>query len=198
VTSPAQALTPSGDAGGTHHRPVRHRHRRGPRERPVPGESLEQSLGVSGTVTAGGPARPVRGQAVTSPEAPAWRVAFTLGDSGRAAQLCFVGAQRASAGWLLRRVRRPAPRVSKVRSSTTTQRTTSSAALRTEDGAPLDVELGPVSPSISFDLAHTCEAERWLYWRILVEARPGWPEPCGAGSGRVGTLHLRAPASRAG
>ncbi len=41
------------------------------------------------------------------------------------------------------------------------------------------MELDPVSPSISFDLAHTCEEpEHWLYWRILVEARvSGWPEP---------------------
>ena len=62
-----------------------------------------------------------------------------------------------------------------------TARTITPSHLRfeAEDGAPLDVELDPVSPSISFDMAHTCEEpEHWLYWRILVEARvSGWPEP---------------------
>ena len=61
------------------------------------------------------------------------------------------------------------------------RRTIAPAQLRfeTDDGDVVDVELEPVSPSVSFDMAHTCEdPEHWLYWRILVQARvSGWPEP---------------------
>ena len=57
-------------------------------------------------------------------------------------------------------------------------RTIAPAQLRfeTADGDELEVEIVPASPSISFDMAHTCEVpEHWLYWRILVDARvSGW------------------------
>ena len=59
-----------------------------------------------------------------------------------------------------------------------TARTMAPTRLRfaTADGDELEVELVPASPSISFDMAHTCEVpEHWLYWRILADARvTGW------------------------
>ena len=153
-----------------------------------PANRFEQSLAVSGTLTAGGPARPVRaaGHRDRSWGPRNWRVAFTLGDlQGEHAQLYFVGAPQLGergAGYL-----RDA---SGVRHLTCvggaieyddTARTIAPARVRFDagDGAPLDVELEPISPSVSFDMAHTCEEpEHWLYWRILVEARvSGWGEP---------------------
>ena len=92
-------------------------------------------------------------------------------------------AGRARWGLRARRVRCPAHcAASTARSTTTTTaRTIAPTRLRFADeaGAPLDVELDPISPSVSFDMAHTCEEpEHWLYWRILVAVRvSGWPEP---------------------
>ena len=113
-----------------------------------------------------------------------WRVTFTLGDlQSEHAQLYFVGAPQ------LARTRRrvPARRVGRagpVRciggsvDYDDAARTIAPAQLKfaTADGDELDVELEPASPSISFDMAHTCEVpEHWLYWRILVDARvSGW------------------------
>ena len=60
-----------------------------------PASRFEQSLAVAGTVTAGGPARPVRaaGHRDRSWGPRNWRVAFTLGDlQSEHAQLYFVGA----------------------------------------------------------------------------------------------------------
>jgi hypothetical protein len=153
-----------------------------------PASRFEQSLAVSGTITAGGPAQPVRaaGHRDRSWGPRDWRVAFTLGDlQAEHAQLYFVGPPQLGergAGYL-----RDA---SGVRHLTCVggaieyddrARTISPARLRFDagDGASLDVELEPISLSVSFDMSHTCEEpEHWLYWRILVEARvSGWPEP---------------------
>jgi hypothetical protein len=153
-----------------------------------PASRFEQSLAVAGAVTASGPARPVRaaGHRDRSWGPRNWRVAFTLGDlQAEHAQLYFVGAPQLGArgGGYLRDasgVRRLAC-VGGAIEYDDAARTIAPARLRfeAEDGASLDVEVEPISPSVSFDMAHTCEEpEHWLYWRILVEARvSGWPDP---------------------
>ena len=66
----------------------------------------------------------------------------------------------------------------------------------TADGDELDVELVPASPSISFDMAHTCEVpEHWLYWRILVDARGLGLDGLGARLGRGQPLRHRLTAA---
>ena len=112
-----------------------------------------------------------------------WRVTFTLGDlQSEGAQLYFVGAPQLAergGGYL-----RDASGVRQLRCIDGTldyddeARTIAPTRLRfeTSDGEELDVELVPASPSISFDMAHTCEVpEHWLYWRILVDVEAsGW------------------------
>ena len=153
-----------------------------------PASRFEQSLAVEGTVTAGGPARPVRaaGHRDRSWGPRNWRVAFTLGDlQSEHAQLYFVGAPQLGerGGGYVRDasgVRRIACVDGEIHYDDDA-RTIAPTRLRFADeaGAPLDVELDPISPSVSFDMAHTCEEpEHWLYWRILVAVRvSGWPEP---------------------
>ena len=114
-----------------------------------------------------------------------WRVAFTLGDlQSEHAQLYFVGAPQlgeGSGGYLrdAAGVRRVAC-VDGALHYDDAARTMDPARLRfeTEDGEAVEVELDPISASVSFDMAHTCEEpEHWLYWRVLVAARvSGWPE----------------------
>jgi hypothetical protein len=153
-----------------------------------PASRFEQSLAVNGSVTSGGVSRPVRanGHRDRSWGPRNWRVAFTLGDlQGEDAQLYFVGAPQLGergGGYL-----RDASGVRHLTSAggeihyDDAARTMAPAHLQFTDehGAPIDVELTPVSPSVSFDMAHTCEVpEHWLYWRILVEARvSGWSAP---------------------
>jgi hypothetical protein len=153
-----------------------------------PASRFEQSLAVGGTVTAGGPARRVRaaGHRDRSWGPRNWRVAFTLGDlQSEQAQLYFVGAPQLGqrGGGYLRDasgVRRIACVDGEIHYDDAA-RTIAPTRLRFEDesGPPLDVELEPISPSVSFDMAHTCEEpEHWLYWRILVSVRvSAWPEP---------------------
>ena len=164
-----------------------------------PASRFEQSLAVAGrSPPAARRDRCARPGTATGPWGPRnWRVTFTLGDlQAENAQLYFVGApqpgERAGAGTSVTRRACGTSCASEVRSSTTTRHARSRhprVRFEAEDGAPLDVELDPVSPSISFDLAHTCEEpEHWLYWRILVEARcPPGRNRCAAGSRPVGT-----------
>jgi hypothetical protein len=44
----------------------------------------------------------------------------------------------------------------------------------------VEARLRPLAPSVTFDMAHTCEEpEHWLYYRTLVEATvSGWERPC--------------------
>ncbi len=89
---------------------------------------------------------------------------------------------RAAVGTCATRPASGTSRVPAARSTTTTRRARwrrRACSFTDEHGAPIDVELTPISPSVSFDMAHTCEVpEHWLYWRILVEARvSGWSEP---------------------
>jgi hypothetical protein len=151
-----------------------------------PASRFEQSMAVVGTVRIGDGTRSVRaaGHRDRSWGPRNWRVTFTLGDlQSEDAQLYFVGSPQLSergGGYL-----RDASGVRRLRCTAGTiayddgARTIAPAALRfeTDDGAALDVELVPASPSISFDMAHTCEVpEHWLYWRILVDATvSGWP-----------------------
>jgi hypothetical protein len=150
-----------------------------------PASRFEQSMAVTGTVRVGDDTRSVRaaGHRDRSWGPRNWRVTFTLGDlQSEGAQLYFVGAPQLSergGGYL-----RDASGVRQLRCTAgdigydDAARTIAPATLRfeTADGEALDVELVPASPSISFDMAHTCEQpEHWLYWRILVDAKvSGW------------------------
>ncbi len=71
-----------------------------------------------------------------------------------------------------------------------------------EGGGSLDVTFAPITPSVVFDMAHTCEVpEHWLYWRALVEARVsgsdevcrGWFETSRYGCGPTGEQTMGAP-----
>lgn len=153
-----------------------------------PASRFEQSLAVTGSIAAGGVHQTVRaaGHRDRSWGPRNWRVAFTLGDlQAEHAQLYFVGAPQVGehgGGYL-----RDASGVRRISSAggaihyDDAARTIAPTRLHFTDegGAPLDVELEPISSSVSFDMAHTCEEpEHWLYWRILVAARvSGWPEP---------------------
>jgi len=153
-----------------------------------PASRFEQSMQVAGSVAAGGAPQPVRaaGHRDRSWGPRNWRVAFTLGDlQSEDAQLYFVGAPQLGergGGYL-----RDASGVRTLRCTggvidyDDTARIMAPAQLRfaLPDDEELDVELVPVSPSVSFDMAHTCEEpEHWSYWRILVDARvSGWPQP---------------------
>jgi hypothetical protein len=150
-----------------------------------PASRFEQSMAVTGTVRIGDETRSVRaaGHRDRSWGPRNWRVTFTLGDlQSEDAQLYFVGAPQLAergGGYL-----RDASGVRPLRCTAGTidyddvARTIAPVTLRfeTAHGDGLDVELVPASPSISFDMAHTCEApEHWLYWRILVDASvSGW------------------------
>lgn len=152
-----------------------------------PAARFEQSMQVEGTVTIDGVMHPIRaaGHRDRSWGPRNWRVAFTLGDlQAEDAQLYFVGSPQLSergGGYL-----RDASGVTPLRCTggvieyDDAARTIAPAKLRFGAGeAEFDVELVPVSPSVSFDMAHTCEVpEHWLYWRILVEAHvSGWSSP---------------------
>jgi hypothetical protein len=146
-----------------------------------PASRFEQSMAVTGTVRIGDDTRSVRaaGHRDRSWGPRNWRVTFTLGDlQSEDAQLYFVGASQLGergGGYL-----RDASGVRQLRCTAGTleydddARTIAPATLtfETADCEQLDVELVPASPSISFDMAHTCEVpEHWLYWRILVDAK---------------------------
>jgi hypothetical protein len=148
---------------------------------------FEQSLVASGTVVVDGARRPVLAGAHRDRSwgPREWRVAFTLGDvqaDGR--QLYFVGAPGRGAGYVrdgsggLRHL----AWVDAAIDYDDGARTIAPGRLGFEraDGTRLDVALEPIAPSVSFDMAHTCpQAEHWLYWRTLVEARvSGWDGPC--------------------
>jgi hypothetical protein len=150
---------------------------------------FEQSLEASGTVVVDGVQRTVRAGAHRDRSwgPREWRVAFTLGDlqSGQR-QLYFVGAPgHGLGGGYLRDRSGGVRRLVAVDGSIDYDddaRTITPGRLgfQTPDGTRVDVELAPASPSVAFDMAHTCqEPEQWLYWRSLVEARvTGWDRPC--------------------
>jgi hypothetical protein len=153
-----------------------------------PAARFEQSVRVEGTAIIDGATHAIRaaGHRDRSWGPRNWRVAFTLGDlQSEDAQLYFVGSPQPAergGGYL-----RDATWVRNLRCTGGSidyddiARTMAPAKVRfaAEDGAELDVELVPASPSVSFDMAHTCEVpESWLYWRILVDAHvSGWSAP---------------------
>jgi hypothetical protein len=150
-----------------------------------PASRFEQSMAVAGTVRVGDETRSLRaaGHRDRSWGPRNWRVAFSLGDlQSKDAQLYFVGAPQLAerGGGYLRDASgvRPVRCIAGTIDYDDVARTIAPATLRfeTADGDGLDVELVPASPSISFDMAHTCEVpEHWLYWRILVDANvSGW------------------------
>jgi hypothetical protein len=154
-----------------------------------PAARFEQSMRVDGTVTIDGASHAIRaaGHRDRSWGPRNWRVAFTLGDlQSEDAQLYFVGGPQLAergGGYL-----RDATGFRSLRCTGGTidyddaARTIAPAKLRfaaVDGDEALDVEIVPASPSVSFDMAHTCEVpEHWLYWRILVDAHvSGWPTP---------------------
>ena len=157
-----------------------------PDEKPAfPASRFEQSLEVSGAVVVDGTTRAVRagGHRDRSWGPRDWRTQFSLGDVQSASgQIYFVGRGAAGAAY----IREPGRDVRHLRWTgdvgyDDTARTITHAhlALSGNDGDRFDVALEPASPSICFDMGHTCEPpERWLYWRALVHARvSGWDEP---------------------
>ncbi|MDT3439357.1 MULTISPECIES: hypothetical protein [unclassified Pseudofrankia] len=154
-----------------------------------PADRFEQSLRASGTVVVGGDARPVRAGAHRDRSwgPREWRLPFAIGDlQGGDRQLYFVGSPRHGRGSGYLRDGSAEPRRLSWAGGTVgyddEARTITPGTLRFEDadGAPIEVELEPIEPSVCFDMAHTGqEPEQWPYWRILVRARvPGWEGPC--------------------
>ncbi|WP_241835407.1 hypothetical protein [Pseudofrankia asymbiotica] len=122
-----------------------------------------------------------------------WRLPFAIGDlQGGDRQLYFVGSPRHGRGSGYLRDDSAEPRRLRWAGGTVgyddKARTITPGTLRFEDaedaedagGAPIEVELEPIEPSVCFDMAHACqEPEQWPYWRTLVRARvPGWDGPC--------------------
>ena len=153
-------------------------------ERTSPYEAmrLEQSLEAAGCVLVDGESHGVRAGAHRDRSwgPREWRQTFSLGDlqaPGR--QLYFVGRTFPGLGMgFLRDEGEP------LRHLVITDgeidfddagRTIRSARLHFDGGDnadDLDVTFEPITPSVAFDMAHTCEVpEHWLYWRALVSAR---------------------------
>ncbi|MCA2244772.1 hypothetical protein JF781_20650 [Mycobacterium sp. WUMAC-067] len=149
---------------------------------------FEQSLSAKGFVTVGDQSHAVRAGAHRDKSwGPRdWRKSFAMGDlQTQRRQLYFVGSvwPELAMGYL---------RDDSDHLQTLTcidahfdyldeQRTIKSAELsfRIDGGGTVDVSMVPVSDSIVFDIAHTCQQpEHWLYWRTLVQAEvSGWEAP---------------------
>jgi hypothetical protein len=160
------------------------------RQSPYDASRFEQPLEASGAVVVDGVERAVRAGAHRDKSwGPRdWRVAFTLGDlQARDRQLYFVGRSfPGMGGGFLRDGDAPLEHVMALEDSTVDyqdeRHTIGGGQLRFQGGGStqLDVTLRPIAPSVTFDMAHTCEVpEHWLYYRTLVEAEvSGWDGPC--------------------
>ena len=150
---------------------------------------FEQPLRATGTVRVGDREHTVRAGAHRDKSwgPREWRVAFTLGDlQAGDRQLWFVARSLPGPGGGFLRTADGMQRVMVLEESTADHddegHTISGGTLclRGADGDRFDVTLRPISPSVTFDMAHTCEEpEHWLYWRTLVEAEvPAWGVTC--------------------
>ncbi len=150
---------------------------------------LEQSVVAEGTVVVDGEEHRIRAGAHRDRSwgPREWRVAFTLGDlQAQDRQLYFVGQQFPGlGGGFVREGDRPVEHLVVADGSAIEYddegHTLTSGHLVMEGGdTRVEVDLTPVAPSVTFDMAHTCEPpEHWLYYRTLVEARvSGWDGTC--------------------
>ena len=152
-----------------------------------PTARFEQSLEVTGVVTVDGQEHQVDGGAHRDRSwgPREWRQMFTLGDlQGRGTQLYFVGRTFPGLGMGFLRSGaadlHPLVVVDGAIDFDDAAQTFRTARLRLEgDGQPIEVTMTPITPSVCFDMAHTCAVpESWLYYRTLVEARvTGWDAP---------------------
>jgi hypothetical protein len=161
----------------------------GERERTTyPIGRFEQSLVATGQVVVDGVTHAVRAGAHRDKSwGPRdWRHLFALGDlQSEDRQLFFAGMRFPGyAGGYLRSGTDPLRHLVCVDGELVyddAQRTVTTAKLTFEDGdgKRVDVDMTPISPSITLDIAQSCpEPEHWLYWRTLVEARvTGWDAP---------------------
>jgi hypothetical protein len=143
---------------------------------------FEQPLVATGTVAVGSVRHHIRagGHRDKSWGPRDWRMAFALGDlQAGDHQLYFAGAASPFVGGGF--VRHGAS-MEQVRTLEGTTIVYDDEAHTIREGRVvvdgLDVTLRPITPSVTFDMAHTCpeaETEHWLYWRTLVEANvPAW------------------------
>jgi len=165
------------------------------RKSPYEAMRFEQSLETTGRVAVDGEPHAVRAGAHRDRSwgPREWRQTFSLGDlqaPGR--QLYFVGRTFPGLGMgFMREVGRPLQRLLITDGAIDFDdeaRTIRSARLHFDgddaneggDGDSLDVTFEPITPSVAFEMAHTCEVPaHWLYWRTLVAARvSGWDEVC--------------------
>ncbi len=153
-----------------------------------PTDRFEQSLEATGTLVVDGTRHEVRAGAHRDRSwgPREWRIEFTLGDvQADDRQLYFVGspAYGTGSGYLregsagLRHLAWTSGTVGYDDAARTI--TPGHLVFEDPDGTHTEVAVAPVSPSVAFDMAHTCqEPEQWLYWRGLIEARvPGWDGP---------------------
>jgi hypothetical protein len=149
---------------------------------------FEQSLEATGTVVIDGHARQVRAGAHRDRSwgPREWRQVFTIGDvQGTGCQLYFVGRTFPGLGGGYLRIDDDLQQLILTDGSIDFDddaRTFRSATMAFAGGDDFRVQaaLRPIAPSVSFDMAHTCDVpEQWLYYRTLVEATvDGWDGSC--------------------
>jgi hypothetical protein len=153
-----------------------------------PKDRFEQSLEATGTLVVDGTRHDIRAGAHRDRSwgPREWRIEFTIGDMQQDdRQLYFVGspAYGVGAGYLregptgLRHLKWTGGTVGYDDSARTM--TPGQLVFEDADGKRIEVAVAPATPSVAFDMAHTCqEPEQWLYWRGLIEAKvPGWDGP---------------------
>ena len=155
---------------------------REPLERPeFPASRFEQSLALEGTLVIAGTETTIQspGHRDRSWGPRRWQQPFTLGDlQGDGFQLWFAGMPQPAlgAGGYIR----DADGMRTIASIDGTigyddDHTTiapSRLGFTDDTGQRLEIELSPLTESIQFDMAHSCDPpEHWMYWRTLVGGR---------------------------
>jgi hypothetical protein len=160
------------------------------RRSPYEAMRLEQSFAATGRLVVDGETHAVRagGHRDRSWGPREWRQTFSLGDvQAPDRQLYFVGRTFPGLGMGFLREGDGLLRHLVITDGAIDfddeARTIRSARLHFDGGEhtdDLDVTFETITPSVAFDMAHTCAVpEHWLYWRALVTARvSGWEEPC--------------------
>jgi len=155
---------------------------------PFEARRFEQTVDVEGTVTVAGTEHTVRagGQRDRSWGPREWRLQFTLGDvQGGDRQLYFVGRSfPGPGGGFLRTGDGAVEHLVAVEDSfiqyDDAGHTFATGRLHLKGAtSDLEVDLTPIAPAVTFDMAHTCPApEHWLYYRTLVDVEvSGWDGP---------------------